>query len=95
MTAYPHRYGDTDRARQHYATACVASAAVLRSEGFPEQAADLGRHPFGQLGDRRFLDEHHLGESTQPRERSDSLAVGSDEDRLGTDSSLVAARAER
>ena len=30
MTAYPHRYGDTDRARQHYATACVASAAVLR-----------------------------------------------------------------
>ena len=41
MTAYPHRYGDTDRARKHYATACVASAAVLRSEGFPEQAADL------------------------------------------------------
>ena len=41
MTAYPHRYGDTDRARQHYATACVASAAVLRSEGLPDQAADL------------------------------------------------------
>ena len=41
MSTYPHRYGDTDRARQHYATACVASAKVLRNEGFPEQAADL------------------------------------------------------
>ena len=41
MTAYPHRYGDTDRARQHYATACVASAAVLRSEGHQLEAADL------------------------------------------------------
>ena len=41
MTAYPHRYGDTDRARQHYATACVASARILRSEGLPDQAADL------------------------------------------------------
>jgi hypothetical protein len=41
MTTYPHRYGDTDRARQHYATACVASARILRSEGQPGQAADL------------------------------------------------------
>ena len=41
MTAYPHRYGDTDRAVEHYATACVASAKVLRSEGLPDQAADL------------------------------------------------------
>jgi|GEM_PF-4263654 len=41
MSTYPHRYGDTDRARQHYATACVASAKVLRSEGLPRQAADL------------------------------------------------------
>jgi len=41
MTGYPHRYGETDRAVEHYATACVASAKVLRSEGLPEQAADL------------------------------------------------------
>jgi hypothetical protein len=41
MTAFPHRYGDTDRAVEHYATACVASAKVLRSEGLPDQAADL------------------------------------------------------
>ena len=41
MTTYPHRYGDSDRARQHYATACVASARILRSEGLPDQAADL------------------------------------------------------
>ena len=41
MSAYPHRYGDTEGARQHYATACVASARVLRSEGLPERAADL------------------------------------------------------
>ena len=41
MTAYPHRYGDTDRAVEHYATACVASAKVLRIEGLPDQAADL------------------------------------------------------
>jgi hypothetical protein len=41
MTAYPHRYGDTDRAVEHYATACVASAKILRSEGLPDQAAAL------------------------------------------------------
>ena len=41
MTAYPHRYGDTDRAVEHYATACVASARILRSEGLPDQAAEL------------------------------------------------------
>ena len=41
MTTYPHRYGDTDRAVEHYATACVASAKILRSEGLPDQAADL------------------------------------------------------
>jgi hypothetical protein len=41
MTTYPHRYGDTDRDLEHYATACVASAAILRSEGHQRQAADL------------------------------------------------------
>jgi len=41
MTTYPHRYGDTDRAVEHYATACVASAKILRSQGLPHQAADL------------------------------------------------------
>ena len=41
MTTYPHRYGDTDRDLEHYATACVTSAAVLRSEGHPLEAADL------------------------------------------------------
>lgn len=41
MTAYPRRYGDTDRDVEHYATACVASAKILRSEGLPDQAADL------------------------------------------------------
>jgi hypothetical protein len=41
MTAYPHRYGDTDRAVEHYATACVASAKILRREGLPNQASDL------------------------------------------------------
>ena len=41
MTGYPHRYGDTDRAVEHYATACVASAKILRSEGLPDQSADL------------------------------------------------------
>ncbi|MBM6402613.1 hypothetical protein [Phycicoccus sonneratiae] len=41
MTTYPHRYGDTDRAVEHYATACVASARVLRSEGHQREAADL------------------------------------------------------
>ena len=41
MTTYPHRYGDTDRDLEHYATACVASAAILRSEGHQLEAADL------------------------------------------------------
>ena len=41
MTTFPHRYGDTDRDLEHYATACVASAAILRSEGHQRQAADL------------------------------------------------------
>ncbi|GAA4386602.1 hypothetical protein GCM10023153_00350 [Ornithinibacter aureus] len=41
MTTYPHRYGDTDRAVEHYATACVASAKILSSAGLPDQAADL------------------------------------------------------
>ena len=27
MTDYPHRYGATDRATEHYATACAGSAA--------------------------------------------------------------------
>ena len=41
MTTYPHRYGDSNRAVEHYATACVASAKILRSEGLPDQAAEL------------------------------------------------------
>ena len=41
MTIFPHRYGDTDRDLEHYATACVASAAILRSEGHQLEAADL------------------------------------------------------
>ncbi|KGN41050.1 hypothetical protein [Knoellia aerolata] len=41
MTAYPHRYGDTDRAVERYATACVASATILRNQGLPHQAVDL------------------------------------------------------
>ena len=41
MTTYPHRYGDTERDLEHYATACVASAAILRSEGHQLEAADL------------------------------------------------------
>ena len=39
--SYPHRYGDTDRAVEHYATACLASARILRSEGHRLEAADL------------------------------------------------------
>jgi hypothetical protein len=38
---YPHRYGDTDRAVEHYATACAASARILRSEGRQLEAAEL------------------------------------------------------
>lgn len=41
MTDYPHRYGVTDRATEHYATACVTSAQILRREGHPLEAADL------------------------------------------------------
>ena len=41
MTDYPHRYGATDRATEHYATACVTSAQILRREGHPLEAADL------------------------------------------------------
>jgi hypothetical protein len=41
MTTYPHRYGDSDRAVEHYATACMASAKILRNEGLPDQAAEL------------------------------------------------------
>lgn len=41
MTGYPHRYGTNRAARKHYAIACVASAAILRREGHPDQARDL------------------------------------------------------
>lgn len=41
MTGYPHRYGTSRAAAEHYATACVASAAILRREGQLEQARDL------------------------------------------------------
>lgn len=41
MPGYPRRYGHGPRAAEHYATACAASAAVLRREGRAREAADL------------------------------------------------------
>ena len=41
MTTYPPRYGTGPTAVEHWATACVASARVLRAQGHPDQAADL------------------------------------------------------
>ena len=75
MTTYPHRYGDTDRAVEHYATACVASAKVLRSEGLPDQASDLQAeaeraraqiHP-----DQRDQPGHPVGRSAIDRDDPD------------------------
>lgn len=61
MTGYPHRYGDTDRSVEHYATACVASAKILRSEGLPDQAADL------QAEAERARAQLHPDHPDQPR----------------------------
>lgn len=41
MTGYPHRYGTSRAASEHYSIACVASAAILRREGHHDQAVDL------------------------------------------------------
>lgn len=41
MTDYPPRYGESDRATEHYATACAGSAQILRRQGHPLEAADL------------------------------------------------------
>jgi hypothetical protein len=65
MTTYPHRYGDTDRAVEHYATACVASAKILRSEGLPDQAADL------QAEAERARAQIHPDHPTTPTSRAD------------------------
>ncbi len=73
MSTYPHRYGDTDRARQHYATACVASAKVLRSEGLPDQAADL---------------EDAARRASTHLERPDATAVEDSAARVGDDENV-------
>ena len=70
MSAFPHRYGDTDRAMQHYATACVASAAVLRSEGLPKRAADLeaeARHARAHPTDHRDTDHRDTDQAALAR----------------------------
>ena len=59
MTTYPHRYGDTDRDLEHYATACVASAAILRSEGHQLEAADLEAEAQLALTAIDYPDQHH------------------------------------
>lgn len=41
MAAYPNRYGEGAAALEHWATACRASAAVLRREGHEAEARDL------------------------------------------------------
>ena len=58
MTDYPHRYGDTDRATEHYATACVTSAQILRREGRPLQAADLEAEAEGARDQLTHPHEH-------------------------------------
>ena len=60
MTTYPRRYGDTDRAIEHYATACVASAKVLRSEGHQREAADLEAEAQNTLAAIDHRDHHEL-----------------------------------
>ena len=69
MTTYPRRYGDTDRAMEHYATACVASAKVLRREGHQREAADLeaeAQHALTAIDHRA---QHH---ELDPGDRSGS-----------------------
>ncbi len=73
MTAYPHRYGDTDRAVEHYATACVASAKILRSEGLPDQAADL------QAEAERARAQIHPDQPDQPGHPVDRAAIDRDD----------------
>lgn len=72
MTTYPHRYGDTDRAVEHYATACVASAKILRSEGLPDQAADL------QAEAERARAQIHPDHPEEPGRAVDRAAVDRD-----------------
>ena len=73
MTTYPHRYGDTDRAVEHYATACVASAKILRSEGLPDQAADL------QAEAERARAQIHPDHPDQPSHPVDRPALDRDD----------------
>ena len=74
MTGYPHRYGDTDRAVEHYATACVASAKVLRSEGLPDQAADLQAE-----AERALAQVHHPDQLDQPDQPVGQSAIDWDD----------------
>ncbi len=73
MTAYPHRYGDTDRAVEHYATACVASANILRSEGLPHRAADLEA-----AAERARAQIHHQDHPDNPGHAVDRSTVDRD-----------------
>ena len=79
MTTYPHRYGDTDRAVEHYATACVASAKILRSEGLPDQAADL------QAEAERARAQVHHPDHPDHRKQPDRAADQSASDRAEFD----------
>ena len=72
MTTYPHRYGDTDRAVEHYATACVASAKILRSEGLPDQAADL--HAEAERARAQIHHPDHPEQPDQPGHPADQSA---------------------
>ncbi|WP_207025260.1 hypothetical protein [Phycicoccus sp. DTK01] len=47
MADFPHRYGDGRRALEHWATACRASAVVLRREGLPDDARALDEAAHG------------------------------------------------
>ncbi len=80
MTGYPHRYGETDRAVEHYATACVASAKVLRSEGLPEQAADLQAEAERARAQVHHPDQlDHLDQPDQPGHPVDRSTLGRDD----------------
>jgi len=76
MTTYPHRYGDTDRAVEHYATACVASAKVLRNEGLPDQAADLQAEAERA---RAQIHPDHPDHPDHPRHAADGPALDRDD----------------
>ena len=59
MSTYPHRYGDTDRSREHYATACVASAGDAAQRRPPSR----GRRP---------RSSRHASARHQPRPPTDT-----------------------